>query len=54
MHHANRITEVENKLTSVVHSVTDSEWKRVLLRGLRAEFAVTEGVIRATGKSQQK
>lgn len=33
-------------MTEVVHVVTDAEKKRVMLCGLRYEFAVTAGVIR--------
>lgn len=36
------------------HTFKDAEQKRVLLRGLRDEFPVTAGVIRATNKPLQK
>lgn len=51
MQYANRIKELENKLMAVGHVVRDAERKRVILRGMRIEFAMTAGVIRATGKT---
>lgn len=54
MQYVNRMKELENKLMAVGHAVKDAEQKRVLLRGLRDEFAVTAGVIRATNKSLQE
>ena len=53
MQYVNRMKELQNKLTAVGHTVDNAEKKRILLRGLRAEFAVTVGVIRATEKSVQ-
>lgn len=48
MQYVNRMQELENKVTSVGHSVINYEKKRVLLRGLLDEFNVTAEVIRAT------
>ena len=53
MAYINRMTELENKLSSVGHTLTDADKKRAMLRGLRGEFKVIAGVIRATEKSVQ-
>lgn len=53
MQYVNRMKELENKLTAVGHIVGEAEQKRVLLRGLRAEFAVTDCVIREMEKALQ-
>lgn len=47
----NLMIELESKLAGVGHPLSDADKKRALLRGLRSEFAVTAGVIRATEKS---
>lgn len=51
MKYVNRMRTLDNKLTVVGHVVSTAEKKLVLLRGLRAEFAVIAGVISATQKS---
>lgn len=47
MSYVNRLTEIENELATVGHSLDESEKRRSLLRGLRDEFNVTARVIRA-------
>ena len=54
MQYVNRLVEMENKITSAGHTLSEADKKRVLLRGLRSEFAVIAGVARATDKTVQE
>ena len=52
--YVNRLTECENKLSAIGHSLTDKDKKRALSRGLPDEFNIIAGVIRATNKNIQE
>lgn len=45
MQYVNRMIELENKLTAVDHAVGDAEKKRIMLRGLRAEYVIIAVVV---------
>lgn len=51
MAHVNHLTNMVNIMEEVGHFIPESNKKRVLLRGVRDEYAVTASVIRATGKT---
>lgn len=51
MQNVSSMTTLGHKITSIGHVVTTAEEKFVLLGGLRSEFGVIAGVIRATDKS---
>lgn len=48
------LTELENHLMTVRYNLPQAEKKRVLQRGILAEFEVTVSVLRATEKSIPK
>ena len=54
MTYVNQLTEIENELATVGHSLDESEKRRSLLRGLRDEFSVTARVIRAMNMNFKK
>lgn len=51
--YVNLIKNLENRLTAIGHAVGDVEKKIFLLRGLRFDYAVIAGVVRAMYKSLQ-
>ena len=51
MQYVNRLTDLENMLASVGHSLSEKERKRALLRGLRDEFQVMRKVLTVTNSS---
>lgn len=52
--YVDRLTEVENKLNSVGHMISESDKKRSLLRKLREDLKIISGVVRATDKTLQE
>lgn len=51
MLYVNMISSLENKLAAIGYEIPMDEKRRVLLRGLRDEFSVIIGVVRATNKT---
>ena len=49
--YVNRLIGIENDLASVGHAVCQKEKQRASLRGVRDEFVITGGVIRALDSS---
>ena len=50
MEYINRLSVIENKLAGVGHTIPSSDKRRTLLRGLRKEFPITAGIVKATDK----
>ena len=48
---SNRLNEVENKPAAIGNSLTESEKKRALLRGLDVNFSISAGVIKVIGNA---